>query len=141
MLDGGLQRQFITVCPKTKQAASRDIAKVAVVPKLLPGKRVAEMNFNKRDLYRQQRIAQGDAGVRETTGVQNDKIDAVGRGLLHPVDQFVFGIALEGVERMPVIGRDFATAILDVRKARGAVNIGFACAQEVQVGAVNQKER
>ena len=101
------------------------------MPKFLPRKRIAEMNFNKRDLDRQQGIAQGDAGVCETTGVQYDEIDAVRRGLLHPVDQFMFGIALKGIERMPVIRGELSAALLDVRKPRRAVNIGFARAQQV----------
>ena len=56
-MTGGLQRQFVAVCAKPKQATTRDVAEVAVVPKLLPGKRVAQVNFDKRNLNREKRIA------------------------------------------------------------------------------------
>ena len=64
-MTGGLQRQFVAVSPKPKQTAIRDITEVAVMPKLLPRKRVAEVNFDKRNLNREECIAQGDARVRE----------------------------------------------------------------------------
>jgi hypothetical protein len=77
--------------------------------------------------------------VCETTGVQDDKVDIVGCSLLHPVDEFVLGVALKGIERMSVIGRNFATAILNVRQPCRSVDIGLSGPQKVQVWAVDEK--
>jgi hypothetical protein len=91
---GSLQRQLVAVCPKPKQAATRNIAEVAVMPKLFPGKRVAQVNLDKRNLNRQECVAQGDTRMRERSGIQDDEIDPIGRGLLHAIDEFMFGVAL-----------------------------------------------
>ena len=68
------------------------------MPKLLPRKRVAQVNFDKRNLNREERVAQRNAGVRKGTRVQDDEVDPVACGLLYAVDKFVFGITLEAGE-------------------------------------------
>ena len=94
--------------------------------KLLPGKRVAEMNFDKRDPDGKQRIAKRDAGMRKCPRIQNDEIDAVAGGLLYPIDELVFGVTLETGQRMPELLRQRLAAGLDVRETRATVNFRFA---------------
>ena len=94
-MTGGLQRQFVTVSPKPKETTIRYITEVAVLPKLFPRKRVTEMNLDEWNSNRKECIAQGDACVGEAPGVQNDEIDAIGRCFVHPVNEFMFGIALK----------------------------------------------
>ena len=83
------------------------------------------MHFDKRDIDREQRIAQRDAGVRERTGIDDDERHAIGFRFLHPVDQFVFGIALAAGNVVAQVGGDRRATRLDIGKRRCAVNIGL----------------
>ncbi len=65
------------------------------MPKFLPGKRVAEVNFDKRNLNREKCVAQSNARVCECARVQDNEVDTIARRLLHAIDEFVFGVALE----------------------------------------------
>jgi hypothetical protein len=140
MLTGRLQGKFIPIRPETEQAAVRDVTEITLMPKLFSGKRIAEVNFDKRYLNGQKGIAQGNTCVRETTRVQDDEFDAVGLGLLDPVNEFMFGIALKAGEVMPQPFGAFNTAFFDVGEARRAVNIGFTRTQQVQVGPINEQK-
>jgi hypothetical protein len=141
MLTGRLQGEFIPISPETEQAAVRDVTEITIVPKLFSGKRIAEVNFDKRYLNGQKGIAQRNTCVRETTRVQDDKIDPVDLGLLDAVNEFMFGIALKAGEVVSELFSAFNTAFLDVGEARRAVNIGFTRTQQVQVGPINEQKR
>ncbi len=94
--------------------------------KLLPGKGIAQMDLDKRNLNGQKGIPQGNAGVRESAGVQNDKLNPIDRRALDSIDEFVFGIALE--TRKPVSqfsGNNHAT-FLDIGETGFTVDTGFA---------------
>ena len=95
MLTGRLQGEFVPISPETKQAAFRDVTEITGVSKLFPGERIAQVNLYKRDLNGEKGVAQGDAGMREATRVQNDEFDSVDLGFLDLVDEFMFGIALK----------------------------------------------
>ena len=63
--------------------------------------------------------------MREATGVQDDKFDFVDGGLLDPVDEFMFGIALKAVEAVSEFFGNLNAAPFDVGKIGYAVNIGL----------------
>ena len=132
----GLQREFVTECPKTKKAAACDVTEITIVPKLFSRKRIAEMNLDKRNLNGQKGIAQCDAGVREATWIQDDEFDAVGGGLLDRVDEFMFGVSLKTTKVMSELRSNLNAAFFDVIQAGCAVDIGFTRTQQVQVGTV-----
>jgi hypothetical protein len=50
--------------------------------------------------------------VRERSGIQDDEIDTIGRGLLHAIDEFMLGVALVADQRMTQIPGDLNTATL-----------------------------
>ena len=54
---GGLQGEFITIGPETKQAAACDVTEITIVPKFLPGKGIAQVDFDKRNLNGQEGIS------------------------------------------------------------------------------------
>ena len=62
---------------------------------------VRQVDFDERNGYARQRIAQGDAGVRVRTGVDQDVVDTVAASLLDAVDQFAFMVALERGNAQP----------------------------------------
>ena len=67
-----------------------------MVAERLAGEHVGQMDFDERDRHPRQRIAQGHAGMRAGTRVDQDVVDPVAPGLLDAVDEFAFMIALEG---------------------------------------------
>ena len=95
MFIGGLQGKFIPVSPEAEQTTAGDITEITIVAKLFPGECVAQVYFDKRNLNGEKGIAQSYACVREATRVQDNKLDPIDLGLLHPVNKFVFGIALK----------------------------------------------
>ena len=122
---GGLQGEFITERPETKQAAACDVTEITIVAKFFSGKSIAQVYFDKRNLNRQKSIAQRNARVREATGIQDDKFDVIDGGLLDPVDEFMFGITLEAIEVMAELFGGLNTVLFDVGEIGRTVNIGF----------------
>jgi len=123
---GGLQGEFITERPETKQAAACDVTEITLVAKFFSGKSIAQVHFDKRNLNRQKSIAQRNTRVREATGVQDDKFNVVDGGLLDPVDEFMFGVTLKANEIMSEFFGDLNAALFDVGEIGRTVNIGFA---------------
>jgi len=138
MLTGRLQGEFVPISAKTEQTAFRDVTEITIVPKLFPGERIAKVNFDKRNLNSEKRVAQRDAGVREATRVQDDEFDPVDLGFLNPVNEFMFGIALKAGKLVSELFGDLNRTVLDVAKAGRAVDIGFARTEQVQVGSIDE---
>jgi hypothetical protein len=126
MLAGSLQGEFIPKSPKTEQTAFRDVTEITIVSKLFPGERITQVNLDKRNLNGEQCVTQRNAGVREATRVQDDKFDSVDLSLLHPVNEFMFGIALKTLERVSELFSEVAGASFDIGQSRGAVDVRFA---------------
>ncbi len=139
MPGGGVQGEFIPVCAETKQTAACDVTEIAFMPKILSGKSVAQMNFDERDLNRQQGVAQGNTRVRKGTRIQNNKFDLIGSGSLDAVDQFVLCIALKAVELVPELSCELNAALLNVGERGRTVNLGLAGTQEVQIRTIDKQ--
>jgi hypothetical protein len=95
MFMGGLQGKFVPVSPETEQTTAGDVTEITIVPKLFPRKCIAQVYFDKRNLNGEKGIAQSYACVRETTRIQDNKIDPIDLSLLDPVNEFVFGVTLK----------------------------------------------
>ena len=128
--------ELIPLCTEADDAADRDVRKVRVMPEFFARESVRQMQLDERQLHPKQRVAQGDAGVREATRVEDAEADAVGLGRLHPIDELVFGIALKGDQLMPELGGGVLGALFDGGQRVRSVNLGFALTQQVQVWAV-----
>ena len=122
---GGLQGEFITERPETKQAAACDVTEITIVAKFFSGKGIAQVHFDKRNLNGQESISQRNTRVREATGVQDDKFDIIDGGLLDPVDEFMLGVTLEAIEVMSELFGDRNAALFDVGEIGRTVKIGF----------------
>ena len=60
------------------------------------------------------------------TRVQDDEIDPIGRCFVHPVDEFMFGIALKTAQLVSdCFTGELNTACFDVGEARGAIDLGL----------------
>jgi hypothetical protein len=124
-MTGGLQRQFVAVSPKTKKTAICNITEIAGMSKLLPRKRVAQVDFDKRNLNRQECIAQRNTGVCECPWIQNYEGDLIGGCFLHPVNEFVLGVALKALKLVSKFAGDLDAACFDVCETRCAINLGL----------------
>jgi len=137
---GGTKCEFITECAKTNNATCRNITEKTFVAKFFPRKSIAEMNFDKRDGHAEQSVPNGDTGVRESAGIEQDEINAIGTGLLYAVNNFMFCIALEALQVVTAFLGGGGQFGFDIGQASVAVNVGLTGTQEVQVGAVDKKE-
>jgi len=122
----GQQGEFIPISPETEQATARDVTEITVVPKLFPGERIAQVNFDKRNLNGQKSVTQRNTRVRESARVQDDEVDPVNLGLLDPVNEFMFGVALKTGQVVSELIGKLNAAFFDVGETRRAVYIRFA---------------
>ena len=60
--------------------------------------------------------------------------------LVHPVDQHAFVVALAEVCRQAELARLCRAGCVDLGQGGGAVNVGLARAEQVEVGAVEDEE-
>src|SRR6185503_20446439 len=131
-----LDRELVPQCTQADDAAHGDVREIGVVTKFFACEGVREMQLDERQFHAEQRVAQRHAGVREAARVDDGEADAVGLGRLHPIDQFVFGIALEGDQLMAEPGGGVPGAFFYGGQRVGPVNFGLALPQQVQVRPV-----
>ena len=93
------------------------------------------MDFNERDGHTQQRTPQGYARVGERTGVDDNEISAVELGLVHPVNEGVFGIGLKAIQLSRRL-HTFSDLRIYVVQRCIAVDFRLAGTQQIQVRAV-----
>jgi hypothetical protein len=77
--------------------------------------------------------------MRKGPRIYKNKVHLQQLGLVNRINQLVFSIALyAGDLRTHGIGRGHETRF-DICQSLAAINRGFSCAQEIQIGAVEQK--
>jgi|GEM_PF-6242613 len=138
--DSGTKSKLVTVRAETDDAAFCNITEVTLVAKLLSRKRVAQVNFNKRNINGEKSIPNRNAGVRECTRINDYENDTVRIRLLHAIYNFMFCIALEALQLMPAVIGQIGQRGFDVRKAGLPINARFTSTQHIEVRAVDQKE-
>ena len=93
----GIQRQKISVCTQSRDDTLGEIGEIGVTAERFPGMDVGQMHFNKGDLDGGQRITQGDTGMGEGRGVDDDVCDTLPGRILNRIDQVVFGVTMQTV--------------------------------------------
>ena len=73
----GLDGKLVAQRAEADDAADGDVREIRVMAEFLARARIGKMQFDERQLHAEQRIAQGDAGVREAAGVDDGEADAV----------------------------------------------------------------
>src|SRR3984957_19555805 len=99
---------------------------------------VAQMNFDEGNAYRQECIAQRDAGVGKRAGIDDDEPDLFVLRRVDLADQFVLGIALCGSEFMALSLGDALELGLDVLQSGGPVDRRFPRAEQIQIRTIEQ---
>lgn len=110
------------------------------MPPALPRMHITHMQLDKWNPHAQQRIPDRDRRMREGARVDDDAVDLVaGRGV-DAVDEGAFVVGLEGLEGGVEGGGVGGAGRLDVGEGGGAVDVWFAGAEEVEVGAVEEED-
>ncbi len=94
------------------------------------------MDFDERNAYAKKSIANGDAGMRECSRVDDNAIDILRLGLMNPVNQGALMIALECGDFNIQAVTQFDQLLIDISQCLCAVMTGLTCPQKVQVGAM-----
>ena len=86
------------------------------------------------------RVEQGERRVSQRACVKDYRMGSVGRGLVQPVDQMAFMVALANVDvEAERLGMVFNLSGNLVERCR-TVNFGFAHAQQVEIGSVQYED-
>lgn len=134
-----LNSNLIPMNTKSNNNTRRLITEIRVMSPRLAGMDIAHMQLNKWNANTQQRIANGHRGVRVGARVDHDSVDLAARGL-DAIDDCALMVGLEGIESAVMAGGNRAAVGLDIREGGAAVDVRFASAQEVEVGAVNEED-
>ena len=76
----------------------REIGQVGMVAEAFPAIDVRNVHLDKWDCHARQCITQCHAGVRESTGIDDDRLYTLLLCCVYAVNQFAFVIALEAVQ-------------------------------------------
>ena len=96
-------------------------------------------SFDEWQPDREQRIAQRNARMRESAGIEDQKSDAVRRCRMDAADELVLGIALERDQLVARLTGQLGGAPLDRLEGVGAVDARLAAAEQVQIRAVQKQ--
>ncbi len=99
------------------------------MPKLFATMDVGQVNLDKRDRDRGERIAQCDAGVCQGACIDDQETGSIGAGSVNAVDQRAFVIALEKSDIRAATTSNLAQFALDVVEAASAVNMRVPASQ------------
>ena len=86
---------------------------------------VGNVHFDDRPVEGVQRVEDGDGGVGEGGGVDDDAGGASAASM-NPVDDLVFAVALAELDREPEFGSDAAAVRLDVGQRLAAIDLRLA---------------
>src|SRR5512143_1206532 len=98
--------------------------------------RVRQVYFHERQSHREQRVPQGNAGMRERAGIEDQEADASRGGTANPVDQLMLGVALEGHELVAGFASHMRCPLFNRLERVRSVDPGLATAEQVQIRAI-----
>ena len=139
-VQGGIHGQAVARRTQPQDHAFGEVREIGVVAEGLAPVDVGQVHFDEGQGNARKGIAQGHAGVREGARADDDELGAVGARGLHAVDQHAFVVALEGAQRGAAAGGVGDQIGVDLLQGGGAIDLRFADAQQVEVGAMEGKQ-
>ncbi len=136
----GIQRQEIPIRTQSRDDALGEIGEIGAAAERFPGMDVGQMHFNKGDLDGSQRITQGDTGMGEGRGVDDDVCDALPGRFLNRVDQYVFGVTLQAVQSPTPSLRVRLHPSIDFSEGGLPIMAGLTATQQIQVRTMQYKD-
>src|SRR5260370_24761913 len=118
----GAHCQLVTEGAQAGDDTGRDVGEVRMSAKRLARVGVREMHFHERQAYREQRVAQGNAGMGKGRRVENQKTDAGGRSAVDLADELGFRVALQRDELVARLASQFRGTLFDGLARVGSVN-------------------
>src|SRR5271166_2418816 len=101
------------------------------MPERLACEQIAEMHFDERYGHAQECVAQGNAGMGERAGIDDDEGGTAVLGRMYLGDELVLCVALRALELMAPGESQAGKLDLDVVQARRAVDSRFPCSEQV----------
>ena len=135
----GLERELVADWSQAENAADRNVGEIRVMPEFLAREDIAQVHFDEWNAYSEKRIAQRDAGMRETARVDDDEGNLLTLCRVYFIDQLVFGVALRRGEFMSQRTGDFLRPSFNILERGCAIDAWLACPEQIQVWAVEQK--
>lgn len=111
-----------------------------MVPECFPRVDVGKMDLDRRDGYRRDGVTQGNAGVGQAAGVDDDAVDPFRSSLMNAINQLSFVVGLKAGDCHNSLGSQGDQAAIDVVKRLPSVDFGFADAEEVEVRTVQNED-
>jgi hypothetical protein len=93
------------------------------------------MDFYHRDIDRAQCVPDRDRSVRVGTRIDQNSL-AFFSGILNPVNQLTFVIALQKLNFQPVLRPKIAARLFDLSQRRLPVNLGLTSAKHIQIRTI-----
>src|SRR5277367_2056664 len=106
-----------------------------MMPESLALVHIGDMHLDDRPRERVKRVEDGDRGVGEGGGIDDDAGGALAGGV-NEVDDLVFAIALMELDLKPELLADAAAVRLDVGQRLAAVDLRLALAEQIEIGSV-----
>lgn len=135
-----LQREIVAPATQATDSPNRNVRKKGLAPERLPGLNVGQMNFDKRNSYRRQGVAQRNAGMGEPTWIDHDESIPLHLGVMHPLNQGTLVVALKALKGYTVcLGEPSKTPVY-VLKGFISIDLRLTGPQEVQVWSMQHED-
>ncbi len=131
------QSEDITVGLEPADLALADRGDQGCAAKVFPGIDVGEMHLNRRDVHGGNGVADGDARMRVSGGVDEDGQKPILLGPANGVDNLPLMIGLQDIQLNPFGFGQPLQCVVDLFKGGLSVNVFLALSQKVQIWAVN----
>ena len=132
------KRQLVALRPEPEDAAIRREADIGMMPEALAPEDVGQMHLDDRHVGGLERVVDGDRGMGQRAGVEDDAVGRLAR-LLDPVDELAFVVGLAEIDRQVERLRARQAALLDIGQRVIAIGRRLAHAEQVQIGSVKIK--
>lgn len=137
--NGGFKAQKIRIGTEPADLPSAHRRDHRPVPEFLPGMNVGKMDLHHRDLHSGNGVSQGNAGVSVRGGVEDHGVKWATRRL-EPLHQLALMIGLTKFDDCIQFPGPLTHLVFNVGQGRTAIYLRLPCSQEVQVGAVQEKD-
>src|SRR5712664_882042 len=111
-----------------------------MMPEGLPLVNIRNVNFEHRTVERIQCVQDGDRRMRECGGIDCDAGGSLA-GLMNPIDDFIFPIALMELQFQFVFGGDTPTGSFHVGECFMPVDGGLTFAEQIEVRSVDDVDK
>ena len=126
----------IAILPKTGDRSHRHPGHEGLVPELLPGRRIGEVNLHHRQTHPGEAVSQGDAGMGESGRIDEDSLDLSG-GILQVIQDFPLVVGLEEIQLDTQLPGHLPELSVDLFQRVCAVDVGLPLTQQAKVGSVD----